>query len=349
VSAWCAVKTCLAVSLVVGAPGYAWAQSPRGVGIVTTLVGEATVARAALVRDQILKRRDDVFPDDRISTKERSLVHVLMGGKALLTVRELSVLEVTEEGGRVTVNLQSGKIGLAIVRTRMQPGETIEVHTPHAVAAVRGTVLVVEVVPGSGASHQPDGGTATNIHLLHGKLDVSLRSDPTAAPVHLESLQTVTVSSHALGPMRPLSPAAAAAATASLKIPPPPALPEQFQATLGERQRVLAVTALARAGGSGAVGKAEGARARAEANTGAEARGGSESADVVSDAGGGVRPAGGSALDLGHGGVLGSGLGNGFSSRSAGSSNAQGFGPGPGPLGHGLPPIVPNLPQKKGK
>jgi hypothetical protein len=343
------MKTCLAVSLVVGAPGYGWAQGQSGVGVVTTLVGEATVTRAAVVRDQILKKRDDVFPEDRISTKERSLVHVLMGGKALLTVRELSVLEVTEEGGRVTVNLQSGKIGLAIVRARMRPGEAIEVHTPHATAAVRGTVLVVEIVPGSGASDQLDGGAATNVHLLHGKLDVSLRSDPAAAPVRLESFQTITVSSNTLGPMRPLSPAAAAV-TASLKTPPTRTpLPEQFQAALGERQRVLAVAALAGAAGSGTVRKAEGAQARAEAESkAAESRAGGDSVDVVSDAGGDVGKAGGSAFDVSNGGGSGNGLGDGFSARS-GSSNAQAFGPGLGPLGHGLPPIVPAVLQKKGK
>jgi hypothetical protein len=43
-----------------------------------------------------------------------------------------------EDGGRATVDLQSGKVGLAIVRQRMKPGEVIEVHTPHAIAAVRG-------------------------------------------------------------------------------------------------------------------------------------------------------------------------------------------------------------------
>ncbi len=349
-AAWCAMKTCLAVSLVVGAPGYAWAQGQSGVGVVSTLVGEATVTRAAVVRDQILKKRDDVFPEDRISTKERSLVHVLMGGKALLTVRELSVLEVTEEGGRVTVNLQSGKIGLAIVRARMRPGEAIEVHTPHAMAAVRGTVLVVEIVPGSGASDQLDGGAATNVHLLHGKLDVSLRSDPAAAPVRLESFQTITVSSNTLGPMRPLSPAAAVAVTASLKTPPTRTpLPEQFQAALGERQRVLAVAALAGAAGSRTVRKAEGAQARAEAESkAAESRAGGDSVDVVSDAGGDVGKAGGSAFDVSNGGGSGNGLGDGFSSRS-GSSNAQAFASGLGPLGHGLPPIVPAVLQKKGK
>jgi translation initiation factor IF-1 len=184
--------------------------------VVTTLVGEATVARAASAQPQDLRMRDNVFALDRIITKERSMVHVLMGGKALLTVRELSVVTVTEEGGRATVELQSGKVGLAVVRERMKPGDVIEVQTPHAVAAVRGTVLVVEIVPSAAGGELDTDGAFTNVHLLHGKLDVSLRSNLGGAPVRLESLQTVTVTRDVLGKMRPLDLATAGEVTKGL-------------------------------------------------------------------------------------------------------------------------------------
>ena len=114
------------VGLTMGLPRYAQAQS--GVGVVTTLVGEATVARVAAPQPQALKKLDNVFPLDRITTRERSVVHVLMGGKALLTVRELSVVTITEEGGRSTVDLQSGKVGLAVVHEKMRPGDVIDVY-----------------------------------------------------------------------------------------------------------------------------------------------------------------------------------------------------------------------------
>jgi len=172
-----AIRVLTFLGLVGGVPGYALAQDQPGIGVVSTLIGEATVARGTTTQPLALKTRDDVFMQDRISTKERSLVHVLLGGKALLTVRELSVLTITEDGGRATVDLQSGKVGLAVVRQRMKPGEIIEIRTPHAVAAVRGTVLVVEIVPG--AENQASA-ASTNVHLLHGKLDVSLASNPTA-------------------------------------------------------------------------------------------------------------------------------------------------------------------------
>ena len=63
------------LGLVGGVPGYALAQEQPGIGVVSTLIGEATVARGTTTQPLALKTRDDVFMQDRISTKERSLVH----------------------------------------------------------------------------------------------------------------------------------------------------------------------------------------------------------------------------------------------------------------------------------
>jgi hypothetical protein len=248
VAPWRAIRSMLLVGVAIGLPGYAYAQGRPGVGLVTTLVGEATVAHPMAARPETLRMRDDVFALDRISTKERSIVHVLMGGKALLTVRELSVVTITEQDGHATVDLQSGKVGLAVVRERMKPGDAIEVQTPHAVAAVRGTVLVVEIVRASAGEDKPDSsGESTNVHLLHGNLNVSLRSNPGGASVQLESLQTVSVSRDILGKMRPLDLATAAAVTTGLK-PSQHALtaiPENLQTAVDQRQRGLALVTAA--------------------------------------------------------------------------------------------------------
>lgn len=119
----------------------------------------------------------------------------------------------------------------------------MELQTPNVVVAVRGTVLVVEVVPAvSGA--QPASGPAsitTKVYLLHGRVDVSLRNDPTAPPVHLESLQVVEVSGNTFGTVRSLSPEAVAAATSGLTAnelsrPGPPAV---FLSALVAQQQTL--------------------------------------------------------------------------------------------------------------
>lgn len=134
----------LAVMLVAAHhPVPAAAQTSEAVGVVTTLDGRATVARPALTVPLALKFKDDVFGRDRINTQENSLVRVLLGGKAILTVRELSQVTISEEPGRAVVTLPSGKVVLAVAKQRMRPGESVEIRTPNAVAAVRGSILAV--------------------------------------------------------------------------------------------------------------------------------------------------------------------------------------------------------------
>ena len=219
------------------------AQDRDSVGVVAMLKGEATVRRAALLKPVSLQLRDDVFIRDEIRTQEHSLVRVLLGGKALITMRELSVVTVTEEAGRVTVDLESGKIGVAVIKSRMLPGEHIEVRSPNATAAVRGTVFVVEVDPTTDVRGVP--ATATHVHLLHGVLDVSVRSDASQM-VRLGKLQRVTVTGNQLGQSHPIPQDAVAAITADLE---PgrlqrPTAPKEFTEELlaREQDRAVALT-----------------------------------------------------------------------------------------------------------
>ncbi|MGH7402791.1 MAG: FecR family protein [Candidatus Rokuibacteriota bacterium] len=198
-----------------GLPAIATAQSEESAGVVTTVNGDATLFRAvAAARPVSLRMRDEIFVRDRIHTRERSLVRVLLGGKALITMRELSVLTVTEEAGRVTVDLQSGKVGVAVVKSRMRPGEVIEIRSPNATAAVRGTVFVVEVDPVKAGAATP---TTTRVHLFHGALDVSAHLDPAQPTVRLAEMQSVVVAGNVLGAVSPISRDAVAALTADLK------------------------------------------------------------------------------------------------------------------------------------
>ncbi len=190
-------------------PGLAPAQVRQGVGIVSTISGQATVSRVSLPQPQPLQFKDSVFDRDRISTGENSTVKVLMGGKALVTVRELSVLTITEELNRSTVDLQSGKIALGVLQQKMRPGEAIEVRTHNAVAAVRGTVIVVEIVR---ASAQLPGGPppalTTNVHVIHGSAVVTPTNIAGASPITVAQFQTYSQIGNILGTIRPLTPTA---------------------------------------------------------------------------------------------------------------------------------------------
>jgi len=149
---WMAAVATLSASLL---PPPAAAQTSDAVGVVTTLDGRATVARPAQPGPLTLKFKDDVFGRDRISTQENSLVRVLLGGKAILTVRELSQVTIHEEPGRAVVTLPDGKVVLAVQKQRIRPGESIEIRTPNAVAAVRGSLMSV--------AHAAAQGTTTTI------------------------------------------------------------------------------------------------------------------------------------------------------------------------------------------
>jgi FecR protein len=235
----------MVAALVCTSPILASAQSDDSAGVVTTVNGDATLLRAVAAAQPVsLRMRDEIFVRDRIQTRERSLVRVLLGGKALITVRELSVLTVTEEAGRVTVDLQSGKVGVAVVKARMRPGEIIEIRSPNATAAVRGTVFVVEVDPMQPGQAGSAPATTTRVHLFHGALDVSARLDPAQPTVRLAELQSVVVAGNSLGSVKPISRNAVAALTADLKprqVGTPDA-PSEFTGGLVIREQGRAVT-----------------------------------------------------------------------------------------------------------
>jgi hypothetical protein len=226
-------------------PTLAWAQSAaepsRNVGVVTTLAGNATVARAALPGPQPLRFKDDVFLRDRISTAERSIVRVLLGGKALVTVRELSALTITENVGRSTIDLSSGKIAMGVLRQRMRPGEVIEIRTPNAIAAIRGTVLVVELIPEPGGSSGAPRYT-TKVSVLHGLVEVSDPKNPGAPPAQVGTLESWSRTGSDPSALVPMSPAAAEQVFAGLHSPPQIAEgPREFIQSVTSREQAKAV------------------------------------------------------------------------------------------------------------
>ena len=195
----------------------AWAQ---GAGVVTTLSGQATVARAALPAPVALKFKDDVFGRDRISTAENSLLRVLLGGKALVTVRELSVFTVTEDAGRSVVDLDSGKVAFGLNPQLLRPGQTYEIRTLNAVAAVRGTVVVAEVFRRSSQVGQAPVPVQSDFSVLSGVIDVFLRGIAGVLPVRVGPMETLSILGSVFGQVRPLTPDAAARLMANLRPKP---------------------------------------------------------------------------------------------------------------------------------
>ncbi|MEC4672655.1 MAG: FecR family protein [Nitrospirota bacterium] len=147
-----------------------FAEIPPLVGTVTHVFGTATLQHGLHGGAKPVQFKDKVHLQDTISTDEESVVRVLMGDKALVTISEMSVLTITEEMNHATIDIESGSITLSVARKRMNPGEYIEIRTPHAVAAIRGTKLVAEVAN----KH------SSRFSILEGKVDAAHhKSDPT--------------------------------------------------------------------------------------------------------------------------------------------------------------------------
>jgi len=100
-----------------------------------------------------------------------------------------SVLTITEVPATSTVELGAGRISVAVSKGLMKPGEVVEIRTPNAVTAIRGTVVVAEVWPAGG-------GVRSTITVLRGLVDVT-RLDPVtrhrvASSVDVGTLQAIT-------------------------------------------------------------------------------------------------------------------------------------------------------------
>lgn len=187
------------------APADAGAQTAP-VGVVTTLEGIATLTRVSLPGGVTLKPRDPVYLADRIVTGDRSFARILLGGKALVTVRERSALTITEVPGTARIEVASGKIGLAVVKERMRPGESIEIRTPNAVAGIRGTVVIAEVSQATSQLSASSGAWTTTVTVLRGTIEFRALDVATHRPVgpalSVGAMQSIRVSGAA--PPRPV-------------------------------------------------------------------------------------------------------------------------------------------------
>src|SRR5207244_5976457 len=137
----------------------------KRVGVAAPVQGPVTTTPVA-ASPAPLKFKDDVLPNDRVTTGDNGFARMLLGGKAIVTARERSIITITEVPGVSTIDLVSGRISVAVDKSRVRPGEVVEIKTPNAISGIRGTIVVAEV----------NGGVST-ITVLRGLVDV-YRRDP---------------------------------------------------------------------------------------------------------------------------------------------------------------------------
>ncbi len=86
-----------------------------------------------------------------------------------------------------TLELSAGRISVAVSKGLMKRGEIVEIKTPNAVAAIRGTIVIAEVFP--------DEAFRSTISVLRGLVDVTRLDDRrrVGPSVNVGALQSVTV------------------------------------------------------------------------------------------------------------------------------------------------------------
>ena len=138
------VATFLALMLwVFVLPGHGLAQEAERIGTVLVVEGTAEVRAQDAQNWEPLRFRDAIFLNDAVRTQEVSKLKVLLRDDSIMTLSERSEMQFTEflltEGQRRTLMLLAiGKI--RILTTRLfGSGSTTEIHTPNAVAGVRGS------------------------------------------------------------------------------------------------------------------------------------------------------------------------------------------------------------------
>ena len=183
-------RTLVAIALTLGLVTPAAAQTPRA-GEVTRVEGTAAVARSTTPEATPLKSKDSVFYRDLVSTGEQSKAQLLLGGKATVTMREQSRLRITEVPGSVsTIDMTDGRLKLIVAKDKLKPGERIDVKTPNAVTAVRGTTIITEIL-------RTPSGVTTLLSVLNGFVDVTpldpVTGGPSGPPVRVNDLQQTTV------------------------------------------------------------------------------------------------------------------------------------------------------------
>jgi hypothetical protein len=146
-------------------PVLARAQQP--VGRVTWLDGKATITHAGASSPASLNPMDPVLSGDRITLGADSHVKVRLGDKALLTAHPLSELTITEGPNTILTTLNIGKVALDLIEAKLKPGEVHEIRTPLAVVQMRGSLVVVRVLP-----------EVTHIDCVSGEVFVAVEDKP---------------------------------------------------------------------------------------------------------------------------------------------------------------------------
>jgi hypothetical protein len=120
----------------------AWAKTPIA-GVVTAVTGKPRVQSEGEGAFKAIKRGGNVYEGDVIKTGKDDLIALIFVGGAELRINSGSTFQVDSGGGAKPTSIFS-ELGQAWTNL-VHGGAEIEIHTPTAVCAVRGTQADVDI------------------------------------------------------------------------------------------------------------------------------------------------------------------------------------------------------------
>jgi hypothetical protein len=134
----------------------AWPQPKASIGKVTALEGKATVLREGRFAPEPLANQQAIFQEDLIQTDVASKVKITLIDATVISLGEQSRLELKEFVYSSPQQTLTARLGIAAgifraIVKKLIPQSSFEVTTPTAVAAIRGTDFMGEVMPASTA------------------------------------------------------------------------------------------------------------------------------------------------------------------------------------------------------
>ena len=141
----------LVVTLVflLSVPLSAWAKGP--VGTIVTLTQTVEIKPAGAEEWRALKLKDKIYVGNLIRTGENSRVKIFFVDDSTISLGPLSTLKIEEHLFNAAENYRNSKFKLLLGKARVHvrgffsPDSKYEVHTPTAVAGVKGTKFIVWV------------------------------------------------------------------------------------------------------------------------------------------------------------------------------------------------------------
>jgi hypothetical protein len=132
------------------------AQQPQSIGRVTALEGKVTVLHQGKFAPEPLTLQKLVFQEDIIETDRASKVRITLSDATVISLGEQSRLDLKQFSHNARQQTRSNRLAIAwgvfrAILKEMTSPSSVEVITPTAVAAIRGTDLMGEVTEDSTA------------------------------------------------------------------------------------------------------------------------------------------------------------------------------------------------------